>query len=142
MINTRKYVGIPWKHLGRTWEGIDCYGLAQLIYKEELGITLPDYYYPEYKQECVKFTPENFPILNCIEQIPFDIRKVQEYDMLWIKVSWEEIVNHIGIYAGDGYFLEVNDPAGTILSKVSRRLDALYQILRIDQEKVKELISD
>lgn len=140
MINVKKYVGIPWKHLGRTSKGIDCYGLAQLIYKEELNIILPDYYYPVYRQECVKFTPETFPILNCIEQIPFSTEKVQEYDMLWLKIRWEEIVNHIGIYAGDGYFLEVNDPAGTILSKVNRRSGDLYQILRVDKQKVKELV--
>jgi cell wall-associated NlpC family hydrolase len=38
-----RYVGIPWADRGRTRAGCDCYGLARLIYREELGIALPDY---------------------------------------------------------------------------------------------------
>ncbi len=37
------YVGLPWADLGRSREGADCWGLACIIYQEELGIGLPDY---------------------------------------------------------------------------------------------------
>lgn len=37
------YIGIPFADLGRTREGVDCYGLACVIYAAELGITLSDY---------------------------------------------------------------------------------------------------
>lgn len=40
---SNKYVGIPQQDLGRTREGCDCWGLACVIYQEELGISLPDY---------------------------------------------------------------------------------------------------
>lgn len=39
-----KYIGIPYKELGRDEDGVDCYGLCLMIYKNELGIDIPDYF--------------------------------------------------------------------------------------------------
>jgi sulfur carrier protein ThiS len=38
---SNNYVGIPFKYKGRTKDGLDCWGLARLIYKNEYDITLP-----------------------------------------------------------------------------------------------------
>lgn len=38
-----KYIGIPYSAFGRKRDGADCWGLACIIYREELGISLPDY---------------------------------------------------------------------------------------------------
>lgn len=37
------YVGIPYRDLGRDRDGCDCWGLARLIYAEQLGVHLPGY---------------------------------------------------------------------------------------------------
>ena len=37
------YVGLPQLDHGRTRLGCDCWGLARIIYQEELGISLPEY---------------------------------------------------------------------------------------------------
>lgn len=37
------YLGLPWADLGRTRAGCDCYGLARLVYADQLGIVLPSY---------------------------------------------------------------------------------------------------
>jgi cell wall-associated NlpC family hydrolase len=34
---------VPFKDGGRDWQGVDCWGLIYLIYKEKLGIELPTY---------------------------------------------------------------------------------------------------
>lgn len=38
-----RFIGIPYIDHGRAAEGCDCWGLACVIYQEELGISLPEY---------------------------------------------------------------------------------------------------
>jgi len=38
-----KYLQIPYQHQGRTYEGVDCFGIVRLFYEAELHILLPDY---------------------------------------------------------------------------------------------------
>ena len=40
-----KYLNIPYLNRGRTREGLDCYGLAIMYYKEKINISLPDFFY-------------------------------------------------------------------------------------------------
>jgi len=40
-----KFLGIPYQHLGRSFRGVDCYGLLLLYYKELFGIVLKDWWY-------------------------------------------------------------------------------------------------
>jgi cell wall-associated NlpC family hydrolase len=44
-VNLGSYIGIPFRQHGRGPTYYDCWGFVRLIYKNELGITLPDYEY-------------------------------------------------------------------------------------------------
>lgn len=40
---SNRYIGIPQRDHGRGRDGCDCWGLVTVIFREELGITLPEY---------------------------------------------------------------------------------------------------
>jgi murein DD-endopeptidase len=45
MIKIERYVGIPWVCTSvrqPSFQGVDCYGLVRLFYREEFGIDIPD----------------------------------------------------------------------------------------------------
>lgn len=43
-----KYLQIPYKHLGSSFDGADCWGLIRLYYATEFGISLPELNYPAH----------------------------------------------------------------------------------------------
>lgn len=43
MISTDKYLDIPYVDHGRSVDGLDCWGLVWLVYKNEFGIDLPSW---------------------------------------------------------------------------------------------------
>jgi len=40
-MNVERYLHIPFTNTGAGWDGCNCWGLICLIYREELGISLP-----------------------------------------------------------------------------------------------------
>ena len=44
MLRTSKYLEIPFVDGGRDFGGCDCWGLVALVFREEFGIKLPDYF--------------------------------------------------------------------------------------------------
>lgn len=98
----RRYLGTPWKHLGRTrTEGLDCIGFVLCAYRD-LGAPIqdPGLYYPEIFWESA-----------IIDQLMIEVRKKfsfvisapQAGDLLVFSVN-QKVAGHLGVFAGNQAF--------------------------------------
>ena len=104
-----KYLKIPFLHEGRSFKGIDCYGLVLLFYRLEFDIILPDYNYEQ--NWCMKS-------FNWIETEYYKywerIEKPVKYCLAGFKLPGRHVEHHLGIMMPDLIgFLHI--PAGQMV---------------------------
>jgi cell wall-associated NlpC family hydrolase len=112
-----RYINIPYKLKGRDFSGCDCYGLIYLIFKTEKGITLPDFYNIDYKEDWHK-EGKNF-ILDAAGTLDKEVWSVVEepyklFDCLIFFLASKKIANHCGMYIGSNKFIHVYDSVSCI----------------------------
>jgi len=122
-----KYIDIPYKHRGRDFNGCDCLGLVILIYKEELGIILPDYLDIEYNCDLNK-EDNTYLEEGWAEQMKLAWRPCkppyERWDgLLFYANSRRVIADHMGVCIGDDKFIHTSSKYK--MSMVSR-LDKLW----------------
>ena len=107
-------IGLPFKDLGRTSEGLDCWGLVVLSYKEDLGIDLPhfDTDYQDARQ--VK------SISTIIERERIEWTEVPEgqeqpYDVILLREG--ALVVHVGLIVKTGQFIAAERNDGVCLQR-------------------------
>lgn len=98
-----KYVGIPYKDRGRDYEGVDCFGIVQLVLLEEFQKFPPDY--ADYTDRA---TLENRAayISNCLcdgKWIRVDGQVILPGDMLLFRIL--NIPCHVGLVINDTHML-------------------------------------
>jgi hypothetical protein len=99
-----KYVGIPYTELGRDKTGVDCWGLARLVYREEFGTELPDF------SELYTTTSDQDLTSSLIEQYRDGWELVQDMvpgDLVCFRILGH--ISHIGIYVGDSKFIHARE---------------------------------
>ena len=108
-----KYIGIPYKHLGRDKNGLDCLGLIVLIYKEILGIKIFDVvdYDEKWSWKGRNLFEDNY----CKEWKRVLTPKL--WDMVLIK-NGKGIINHAGLILTNGRFIHCIK-AGVVISRLS-----------------------
>lgn len=91
--NYTKYLGIPFKHRGRGFDGVDCYGLLVLYYKTEFNIDLPDFWYEfNWSKTGKDIISDNYP------SIAKPVLTPEKNDIALFRVSFGcPVVNHAGI---------------------------------------------
>lgn len=93
-----KYVGLPFKARGRSLTGLDCWGLARLVYKDVFSINLPSF---DAEYTDVKATQEEFTAKYREYWEPVTDPKLG--DLVLFRILGK--VSHVGIYIGNGKFL-------------------------------------
>ena len=112
-----KYIGLKYKNLGRDFDGVDCYGLLYLFYKNELNIELPDFYDLGYEKEWYK-NCENH-ILNNIGTKWIKVDKPYKvFDGLVFFLGTKKVANHIALYIGKNKILHIYE-------NITSRIDVL-----------------
>lgn len=109
---TARYIGIPFRDLGRDASGCDCWGLARLVFAKEHGIDLPSY------ADGYASPDEHREIAGLISGARsstswWPVERVQEFDVLVFRRG--RLDTHVGLVCGRGRMLHM---AGTDQSKI------------------------
>lgn len=130
MSKFENYIGLQFKHKGRDFNGVDCYGLLSLMLKEEKNIDIPDYEYTlNWSSEGCDHIKEKMGYFTNWKRIkepskPFDV-------LLFYASSNSKIVNHMGIFIGDNKFIHINSLYRSRIDKLEGYWEnKLYAVLR------------
>lgn len=111
-----QYIGIPFKDHGRDKDGCDCWGLVRLVYKEQLGIELPDLgdtYSDAYARSEVNQTVNGATAQNWNIDVTNEPRKPLDV----LTFTRGGIETHVGLYVSEGVMLHVVDGIKTALER-------------------------
>ena len=131
----RKYLGIPYKHLGRgPKEGLDCWGLIKCIYADA-GIQLSDL--GHYEMDWSKYGKNYF--LENYHQEWHRVDGPQFMDVVLFKMTGE-IVNHAGLVLNESRFIHCCR-VGVIVSRLGefnwfKRNAGYYRLRAHDQSQI------
>ncbi len=125
-----QYLAIPFLEKGRTRAGVDCYGLARLIYAEQRGILLPSY---DESYETVQDTHEIVSLLegavgSAWKEVP--LVEASEYDGLLLRILGHP--THFGIVLRPPWFIHAIKDTSAKTGKVRiERWDSLLWQRRV-----------
>jgi cell wall-associated NlpC family hydrolase len=110
-----KYVGIPYKHLGRDMSGLDCWGVPKMIYSE-FGIDLFDM---EYEKDWAK-NGKNYFMDNYYDKWE-KVDTPKFLDVLLFS-NFNGVVYHAGVFLSYGQFIQ-----GSMMGVIITRLEGKWK---------------
>jgi len=128
----RDYIGLPYKHLGRDKKGVDCYGLVVLLYKDKLGVELPDVHEYKFGEDACNYmtafyTEKKYEHVLGFSQLWTPVEKLEPYDILLFNTYKElEAPTHSGVFLGEGKFIHCMDNLPVTISRLERRWLSIY----------------
>lgn len=118
-----KYIGIPYKHLGNSYDGIDCYNLCRLVLKQEKNIELAgssiDYCNIVDDDWYNKLSVSVFEQQAKLNIVQGNFKKVTQptaFDIILMSIGSTNITNHCALYIGNNKILHtmIDRPSYTI----------------------------
>lgn len=131
MIDVSEYVGLPYAPVGRGPTHFDCYGLIQKLYRERLGIELPDHTgYTDVQ------SLEAIALLEAGKADWIDVEQPAPWDAVLFKVEGE--FHHIGMVIGDGWMIHTTQPTDAALARYTHwrykpRIEGFYRYAYADR---------
>ena len=130
----KKYLGVPFKHQGRSIEeGLDCWGLIRAIYADH-GITLFDL--ESYEVDWAKVGKNYF-----LEHYADQWERVDQSNFMDVALfqTSPSVVNHAGLVLNNSKFIHASK-AGIVVSRLGelqifKRLAGFYR-LKNDNHKI------
>jgi len=122
----RRYLGIPFKHKGRTRDGLDCWGFLKLVFAD-LGYQIYD---PgiDYKKDWGS-EGENYFLEHYYLQWK-QVSRAERFDVVLLENS-KGIANHAGLILSRGRFIHCAVKSGVIVSRFNdfkNRIHGFYRI--------------
>ena len=100
---SNNYIGIPFKYKGRTTDGLDCWGLVRLIYKDEYDITLPSFS-DEYEDNQVERIGD---LISQYKEGWESIAEPEEGSLVLFRVMGVE--SHVGVCISSTHFIHARE---------------------------------
>ena len=124
-MNYNKYIGLPYAANGRDEQGIDCWGLVRLFYKQEYNIDLPSYteeYSGAYDERILSIMDEYKPNWSQIDT-------PQVGSVIVFNILGEPF--HVGVYIGEDKFIHARDGMDSVVESVNsprwaKRIEGYY----------------
>lgn len=129
-MNFNKYVAqnIPFVLGGRSADGLDCWGLVQLFYKEQMGIAVPDY----QGIAAGISTKQAIATIARERDLHWELTKEpKDGDVVLARMKNHPL--HVGIYKDPGQMLHIEDGAHVTIEPITgirwkKRLLGIYRL--------------
>jgi cell wall-associated NlpC family hydrolase len=122
-----KFIGIPYKPKGSSWDGVDCLGLVGLFHKEVNGLLLPDW-------SSLYSNPRDFAKSNqliCQEKSAFiAIHSPRQGDIITLRIG--QWTCHLGIWIDESTMLHSLDGHDSAIERLDspswkHRINGFYR---------------
>jgi len=128
----RSYIGIPYKHLGRDKKGVDCYGIVVMIYKDKLGVELPDVHLYDFGEDACNYmtafyTDKKYDHVLGFSQLWTPVTELERYDIM-LFTAYEQIPapTHSGVYLGEGKFIHCMQGLPVTISRFEKQWKSMF----------------
>jgi len=123
-----KYLGLPYKNKGRSWCGVDCYGLVYLFYKHEKNIIL-DKYDEDYQNSAS--AKEAHTALNKNKNFWAQTFTPGFGDVILFGQNGR--LNHVGLFVDNKSFLHIQENTNSCIEKIELHKQKIKGYYRYDK---------
>ncbi len=111
-----RYVGLPFRPLGRDQQGVDCYGLVWKVFLEQFDVRLPDYL-GRYGQHLQANEVRNLFTMGLQEPIWSLVDRPRDGDVVVLQIQGHAY--HVGIMVDRWRMLHARESATVAIERIN-----------------------